>query len=88
MNDPISERIATAIIRVEKEATKPGAYGYLPTIARVLESMQSKIHAPLRQRDKTAGALGKLVLDDSHFSSGRLGLMLLKLADDFASPEL
>jgi hypothetical protein len=85
MNKSISDRIAAAITQANDDASKPEPYPHLEDIIRVLDKMQSNFQAPAHARRKTAGALGRLVLDDISFSESQFGTLLLQLADDFAS---
>lgn len=68
---------------VDIEQERAGAFGFLPSVANVLEQMIEEISAPRMKRDRIAGALGRLVTEDYAFSESELGGKLLELADEY-----
>jgi hypothetical protein len=50
----------------------------------LLKSMQNKIDAPIEEKIKESAGLGYIILDHGYFCETTLGLLLSKLADDFA----
>jgi hypothetical protein len=82
--DKVRQGLQDALRRVEDAQRRPGAYGFLAAIARVLTQMLASLDGDREMRDRIAGGLGRLVTDDYSFSESELGQELLRLADDFA----
>jgi hypothetical protein len=85
MNRTLQDSITSAIREAEAASTVPGSYAFLPEIIASLKAMQSRSTMTSGERERLAGSLGRLVTEDSAFSEGPLGTMLLELAEQFAS---
>jgi hypothetical protein len=85
MGKTLRDRIIQTISLARVASKGDGAFAFLPDIIGSLENMLTNLHANEKARDKMAGALGRLVLEDLAFSESSLGTRLLKLADDFAA---
>jgi hypothetical protein len=72
-----------AKLREAAQGTMPTAY--LPDIIESLEAMLENLDAPRERRDRMAGALGYIVLDDFAFAESALGGEVLEITDAFAS---
>jgi hypothetical protein len=80
----IVERIKKLLADVHRAEALPGAYPYLPDIAKSLEAMLENVDTSPSRRDKMAGGLGRIVTEDYAFSESDLGGRILRVADDFA----
>ena len=87
MRKTLKARITEALVQGEKASKSPGASPFLPEIHETLKAMLAGLTTPPKQRERLAGALGRLVTEDFGFSESQLGTTLLELADDFASRE-
>lgn len=70
-----------------EEQKKEYSYAYLPGICKTLERMKNIVENDQydrAQREKTAGALGRLISDNYYFMVSELGTKLLNIADEFA----
>jgi hypothetical protein len=76
--------IKKLLAEVERAEALPGAYPYLPDIAKVLKAMLDNVNASPDRREKIAGGLGRIVTESYDFSESVLGGRILRLADDFA----
>lgn len=80
----LKKKIVKAIAQVGLAIESPNAYGYLPYIKECLNVMLNAEAMPSQERERLAGALGRLVTEDSVFSESQMGTILLELADEFA----
>jgi hypothetical protein len=67
--------------RQHSEAGSPNPF--LPGMIGCLERMLKRLNDDVSSKNKMAGALGRLVMEDGAFMTTPLALRLLKLADDF-----
>ncbi|MCL6588974.1 MAG: hypothetical protein K6U80_03390 [Firmicutes bacterium] len=81
------EKIDIALELCRTEQQRVGSYIDLPVIINSLEKIKKIISMDERyekaQRIKTAAALGRIVMEDYKFSKSELGLMLIRIADEF-----
>jgi hypothetical protein len=78
------DTIRHLIVETEKISQVSGSYPYLPEIMKSLEMMESGFSLSRERRAKMAGALGRLITEDSAFAESPLGSKLLKVASQFA----
>jgi hypothetical protein len=88
----IEKKINTLIAECRVEKSKPGSYPYLPEIIESLHRMNEVISVGSEHpryakigRDRMAGALGRIVMENISFSESVLGGKLLDIAEKFAS---
>lgn len=78
-------RIEAVLAKLREAAQDTMPTAYLPDIIESLEVMLDNLDAPRERRDRMAGALGYIVLDDFPFAESALGGEVLEITDAFAS---
>jgi hypothetical protein len=85
-HSPVSlrSRIEAVLTEVQKAQMSATPHPFLPVVGQSLEKMKKNVRAKQLNREKMAGALGRIVTEDDEFAESELGSQILDVVNEFA----